>query len=121
MIESEQNTTATVTQIWGEAQHDGEPVRVSIIRGTGRILIAGLFDVNVPGEFDNNDFHGVLEAHKRQMDEISQVLVTELPEDWEPPCSDHGEDYAAFADVELPELEEHKCEVVYLDEVRQRG
>lgn len=121
MTESEQNTTATVTQIWEEAIYEGGHVRVAIRNGSARILIAGLFDVNVPGEYDNNDFQGVLEAHKRQMDEISQVMVTELPEDWEPPCSDLGDGCEALADIDFPVLEERKCEVVYLDEVRRRG
>lgn len=95
---------------------DGEPVRVSIVNGIARILVCGS-DIHVPGKFDG-DPKKVLSVYKMQIEEIDAAFAN-LPDDWQPPSSMLPEGWEPIAGLDYVEMELHKNEVIYLEEVRR--
>ena len=108
MIDSERESKATVTRLWTEAFYGREPVLVSIRKGSATVRVYH-FDIDIPGEFEDGDIDGVIEAHGKQLKR--KVTFTTFPE------------YLDRCDpvdvIDIPEEEEEKHEVIYLNDARQ--
>ena len=97
---------ATVTPIWTEV-YGIEPVLVSIRKGSATVRVYH-FDFDIPGQFEDGDIEGVMEAHHKQLK--TKPTFTTFPDDLEE-CD-------PVDVIDIPE-EEEKHEVFYLNDARQ--
>jgi hypothetical protein len=116
MKDTKQRGSASLFTIWTDACIDGEPARISIVNGAAKIRMYGLTGV-LPGQFAEGAIADVVAAEKKQVEEIDAAFDA-LP-DGRPPSWGPHDGLDAFDDIDLAELEEDSCEVVYLNEVRR--
>ena len=108
MSDSKPGSIATVTRLWTEATYGRESVLVSIVNGAATVRVYH-FDIQIPGEFDPDDIEGVIAAHHKQLKR--KVTFTTFPDDLE--------ECEPVYVIDIPEEEEEKHEVIYLNDARQ--